>query len=122
MGEEVELLKHHADAAPDLAHRPLLMGCIQANTQHIQLTAVELFQTVERADQGAFPRSGRPHHHQHFPTGHLKADPIKSTRTRGVALHQIGGADSDGHRSDRRGSSRSSRWRASRAMAVHASQ
>ena len=55
MRKQVELLKHHADAATDLTNRTLLMGCVQADTQHIKLTAVEVFKTVERANQGAFP-------------------------------------------------------------------
>ena len=122
MGEQVELLKHHADAAANVPHRPLGVGSIQTDAQHIKLAAIQGFKAVEGADQRALAGPRGAHHHQHLTTGHLETHRIEGPRTRSIALHQLGGTNGDGHRSVRRGSSRSSNWRASRAMAVHASQ
>ena len=81
------------------------MAGIQALTQHIQLATIQGFETVERANQGALAGSRWAHHHQHFTTVHLHAHPIESAKARGVALHQVGGADGNSHRLERTGSS-----------------
>ena len=122
MGEQVELLKHHSHPTADRPHLRISMGGIQTHPKNIEGATIQPLESVEGADQGALARSGRTHHHQHLTAAHLQAHPIQSPHPRGVALHQVGGADGNSHRLERTGSSWTSRWRASRAIAVHASQ
>ena len=122
MREEIELLEHHSHPLPDRPHLRFVVARIQAHPEHIQPARIQRLQTVEGSDEGAFARSGGAHHHQNLSADHLEAHPIKSPLAWGVTLHQIDGSDGDGHQEERRGSSWISRWRASSAMAVQASQ
>jgi len=57
MREQVELLKHHADVAPDLVDVPEVVRHFHAVND--DAAALMLLQTVDAADQGRLARSGR---------------------------------------------------------------
>ena len=54
MGKQIELLKHHSNPAPDSFDLSFVMVGIQLNAYDFQLTFINAFQPIERADQGAF--------------------------------------------------------------------
>ena len=74
VGEQVEMLEHHADFAAVGVDVGLGVGQLQAIDA--DRAGVELFQAIEAAQEGGFARARRADDHQHFALGYLGGDVV----------------------------------------------
>ncbi|MNN83736.1 hypothetical protein D3C81_2008190 [compost metagenome] len=89
MLEQVEVLKHHADiGAPAV---DVGGGVRQGHAVHADGAAINGFQAVQRAQQGAFAGARRPDHHHDFALVQLAIDAVqRQMRRLPVAFERFG--------------------------------
>ena len=74
VGEQVEVLEHHADFTAVGIHVGLRVGQLQAVDAH--RTRIERLQPIQAAQEGGLAGPRRTDHHQHLALGHLGGDVI----------------------------------------------
>ncbi len=96
MGEEVELLKDHADLTADGSDVADIMG--EFNAIHDDLTALVLLQPINGADEGGLAGAGRAENDDDLPLLHGHVDALQRVKVAEPLMHVAANDDFVGAR------------------------
>ena len=92
MREQVEVLEHHPDLAPNLVDLLQIVGQLDAVDDDLALLV--LFQTVDAADHGGFARTRRSGNDDPLAAHHLEIDVAQNVE---LAVPLVHADELDGH-------------------------